>query len=121
MKKNIQPEGIVGWSARIIGILFAAFVSIFAVDVFSEGYDLQDTVYALFMHLIPTFAIILILILSWRREWLGGLAFLLLGVFYAFTKWGKIDWSGFAIISIPLFTLAILFFIAWYQRRHPQV
>jgi hypothetical protein len=44
------------------------------------------------------------------------MAFFLLGIFYIFTRWGKIDWSGFALISVPLFALAILFFISWYQR-----
>ncbi len=121
MKNNNQNVGIIRWTARIMGIAFAAFISIFAMDVFSEGYSFWRTIAALFMHLIPTFLIILVLIFSWRKEWIGGLAFLFLGTFYVFTNWGKIEWSGFAIVALPLFTLAILFFIGWYQRKHQRV
>jgi hypothetical protein len=104
-----------------MGIVFAAFISIFAMDVFSEGYSFWKTVAALLMHLIPTFLVILVLIFSWKREWIGGLAFLILGILYIITKWGKIDWPGFAIISIPVFMLSILFFISWYYRKHQGV
>jgi hypothetical protein len=121
MKNNIQNAGIIRWTARTMGIAFAVFISIFAMDVFSEGYSFWEIVLVLFMHLIPTFLVILVLIFSWKREWIGGVAFLILDSYYVFTKWGKIDWSGFAMISIPLFTLAILFFISWYQRKHQQV
>jgi hypothetical protein len=120
MQNKYQQISIVQWSARIIGIVFAAFTSIFAADVFSEGYDMPHTLLALFMHLIPTFLIVIVLVVAWRREWIGGVAFLVLGIFYFFSKFGKISWQGFAIIATPLFALAILFFIGWYQRTHAR-
>jgi hypothetical protein len=119
MKNNTHHAGIICWIARVMTIAFAGFISIFALDVFSEGHGFWETAFALFIHLIPTLLIILVLILSWRREWIGGFAFLILGIFYVATKWGKIDWSGFAMISIPLFLLAGLYFIGWYQSK-PQ-
>jgi|ERR1019366_5417000 hypothetical protein len=118
MKNNNQNVGIIGWTARIISIAFAVFISIFAMDVFSEGYGFWNTALALFMHLIPTFLIILILILSWKREWIGGSVYTILGILYIVFAWGKFDWSAYALISGPIFILGILFFISWYQKKH---
>lgn len=107
----------ISWGTRIITIVFAAFISIFALDVFDEGYDLGKTVLALLIHLLPSFTILLILFFSWKKEWIGGIAFLSAGIWYAIAAWGKIDWSGFAIIDAPLFILAILYFIVWFYKK----
>ena len=117
MKNTKQQAGKVQWWARIITIVYAAFISIFAMDVFSEGYGVVNTAVALFMHLLPTFLIVLVLILSWRREWIGGIVFLILGVIYVYVSSGKIDWGGIAMIGIPLFLLSILYFVGWVQRK----
>src|ERR1035441_3495384 len=42
------------WTPRIICILFACFVSIFALDVFQENHGFWNTLLALLIHLIPT-------------------------------------------------------------------
>ena len=117
MKNTNQHVAKVQWWARSITIVYAAFISIFSMDVFSEGYGVMNTAVALFMHLLPTFLILLILILAWRREWIGGVAFLILGVFYVYYSSGKIDWTGIAMIGIPLFFLSILYFVGWFQRK----
>ncbi|MDX1938920.1 MAG: hypothetical protein SFU99_00120 [Saprospiraceae bacterium] len=118
MKNSHQKISILKWGVSILGILFAAFLSVFALDVFSEGYDFKDTVVALFMHLIPTFLIVLLLIIAWRRVWIGGIGFLILGSYYLYNSWGEIEWAGILLLSVPLFILAILFFfIGWYQKK----
>ncbi len=108
---------IVRWSARILTMLFAAFISIFALDAFTENIGFWPTAAALFIHLIPTCMVLMILLVSWRWEWVGGLAFTLLLCFYFMTKWGKIDLGGFVMISAPMLILAVLFFTAWWQRK----
>ena len=120
MDTKNETAGKITWAARFIGIIFAAFISIFAMDVFSEGYGLKDLTIALFMHMLPALLIILVLIISWHREWIGGIAFLGIGLVYLYTSWGRIDWTGIALISIPLFILSGLFFIGW-SRRSQQV
>jgi hypothetical protein len=57
---------------RILAILFAAFLSVFALDVFGEGYWFWGTIRALFMHLIPTMIVLAALIIAWRWEGVGG-------------------------------------------------
>jgi len=104
------------WTPRILCMLFAAFLSLFALDVFGEGYSFWKTMLALLIHLVPVFFLILILVLSWRWAWVGGIVFPSLGVLYIVMAWHRFPWSVYAIIAGPLFVLGILFWINWIYR-----
>ena len=78
-----------------------------------------ETALALTMHLIPTFILLAVLALSWRWEWIGGILFSALGLFYVISFWGRFPWSTYAIISGPLFALGVLFLFNW--RYHSQL
>ena len=65
------------------------------------------------MHLIPTFAVLAVLALSWRWEWIRATLFSLLGVLYIVMAWGKFPLSAFLAISGPLFTMGALFLLNW--------
>ena len=105
------------WTPRILCLLFAVFISLFAADVFSEGYGIRKTVLALLVHLIPTWVILIVLAVSWRREWVGGILFTALGALYLIQFWGRFHWSAYLCISGPLFIIGVLFFLNWRCRR----
>lgn len=113
MKKFAQQS--LFWTPRVLGILYAAFISIFALDVFGEGHGFWGTALALLMHLIPTALIILVLVIAWRWGWAGALLYIGLGLWYSL---------GFArrhpewILGIagPVFLIGILFFLDWLYR-----
>jgi hypothetical protein len=105
---------ILYWAPRILTILFAAFISIFALDVFGEGYGFWETVLALTMHLIPTALLVILLILSWRWEWVGAI-YIVLGFVYIFSMRG-FPVSVYLIISGPAFLIGVLFLINWVYR-----
>lgn len=106
------------WTPRILCLLFAVFLSLFALDVFGEGYGFWGTILALFMHLIPTWIVLIVLAISWRWEWVGAVLFAALGVFYLVTSWGRVDWSAYVVISGPLFLVGTLFLLDWlYHAR----
>ena len=107
---------LVYWSPRILGLLFAAFISLFALDVFDGQHGFWDTAIALGMHLIPTAILLVLLVLSWRWEWIGGVAFPALGLLYLIGFWGRFHWSVYAIIAGPLFLVGILFLVNWSRR-----
>jgi hypothetical protein len=46
-----------------------------ALDIFGQGYSFWATILGLFMHLIPTFILIIILVFCWRWEWFGAILF----------------------------------------------
>lgn len=116
-----KPQ-IIHWTPRIAVIAFAVFLSLFALDVFSEGYDFLETLVALFMHLLPTFAILIALVVAWVRPQIGGVLFLALGVFSVFFFDTYEHPISFLMISVPVFVVGALFlYDAWYQRRtQPQ-
>ncbi|MDY6900658.1 MAG: hypothetical protein SWZ49_21655 [Cyanobacteriota bacterium] len=109
MNKSIKQ--IIFWLPRILGILFAIFLSLFALDVFTEGYNFRETITALLMHLIPTFVVVIALIIAWRWEKIGSMVFAALGLFYLITSRGE-GW----IISGPMFVLGVLFLLTWIYR-----
>ena len=104
------------WTPRVLCLLFAGFISLFALDVFGETRGFWNTAVALFMHLIPTFLLLGLLALSWRWDWVGGLSFPALGAFYIIAFWGRFHWSAYALISGSLFLLGALFLLSWRQR-----
>jgi len=97
---------------RILAILYIAFISLFAFDVFEEGYGLLGTMLALFMHLIPSFILIACLVLAWKRPKIGGIVFMALGVVFTlfFRTYQRLD--VFLIVSLPLLVVGALFIIA---------
>jgi len=119
---NQSVGKILYWSPRILGLLIAIFVSIFALDVFGEGYSFWETIAALAMHLIPTLVILVVLVVAWRWEWVGGFLFVALGVLYITLFWEPSNLPAYLLISGPLFLDGILFLLdGWYQSAHqPQ-
>ena len=104
MKTSIKR--LMYWSPRILSICLAIFISLFALDVFSEGYGPGKTVLALLIHLIPTFLIVIMSIIAWYREGIGGILFLALAASYVIMN-GWRNW----IIPGPIFLIGILFLI----------
>jgi hypothetical protein len=114
MKKPVKR--VVFWMPRILCVLFAVFISLFALDVFGEGYDFWETIVALLMHLIPTGIILIALVIAWRWEWVGAILFVVLGVWYTIMAWGEFGWTTYLVIVGPLFLVGALFLANWLYR-----
>jgi hypothetical protein len=97
------------WSPRFLVIGLALFLSLLALDVFGEGRGFWGTALALFMHLVPVYIVVITLVIAWRREWIGAILFPALAVLYVFLSWGKLHWSAFLAITVPLFLIGVLF------------
>jgi hypothetical protein len=106
------------WTPRVLAILVTLFITMFVVDVFSAAQGFWRTLAAFLIHCVPTFLILLALALAWRRAWVGGLAYIVLGVAYILTTPGRPSW--WLIIAGPLFLVGVLFLASWFYRREPQ-
>ena len=79
------------------------------------------TIVGLFMHLIPSFALIINLIISWKYEIVGTIAFILAGIFYIIMvfmnsfEWYMLSWI--LTIAVPLILTGILFWVNWHLKR----
>ncbi len=109
----MNTRQILYWSPRILCILFTIFLSLFALDVFSEGYNFTDTVVALFMHLVPTFIILIALAVAWKKEGVGTVIFIAFSLFILIMSRGE-SW----IISGPLFFIGTLFLLNCIYKHH---
>ena len=68
------------WLPRIICILAIIFISIFAADAFEPGKSIGQQLTAFLIHLIPSFVLLLLLLLAWKRELMGGIIFTVIGI-----------------------------------------
>ena len=105
------------WAPRVLAILAAAFISMFAMDVFSEGYSFWETLLALAIHLVPTYILIIVIIIAWKWELIGGIIFIILGLAYIIMAWGRFHISAYVVISGPLFLTGILFLLNRFLLR----
>ena len=111
------------WTPRALSIVFIAFLSLFALDVFDEHLGLWRTVLALTMHLIPSFVLIAALVLAWRWEWIGAALYGAAGLLYV---WWVVSMSRpvppamrliwILTIAGPAFAIAGLFLANWLKR-----
>ena len=113
---NTSSKRVLFWTPRILCIIFAMFMSLFALDVFSEGRGFWETILALLIHLIPVYLVVIVLVIAWRREWVGAILFNALAVFYVVWAWGRFPWSVYAMISGPLVIMGVLFLFNWIYR-----
>jgi len=97
------------WAPRALGIAFAIFISLFALDAFSTNLPFGKQLLAFAVHLIPTYLIILVLALAWKREWLGTAGFIALGTL---SMW-RYHSSVYLVISGPAFLIGMLFLADW--------
>jgi lysylphosphatidylglycerol synthetase-like protein (DUF2156 family) len=112
---NTSSRRLLFWTPRIICIAFAIFLSLFALDVFGEGFGFWKTLLALLIHLIPVYIVLAVLAIAWRWEWIGALGFAGLAMWYAKGNWRRHpDWV--VGIAGPLLVIAALFLANWLKH-----
>jgi hypothetical protein len=122
---NPLVRRILFWAPRALSIVFIAFLSLFALDVFGEGAGFWDTLIALLRHLIPSFVLIVVLIFAWRWEWIGAVLCACAGLLYllwllpAPTPAAAMKLAWCMTIAAPAFAIAALFLANWF--RHDEV
>lgn len=101
-------------------MVFVIFLMTFSLDVFEPGRTASQIAIGLFIHNIPALFLLLILVVSWKREVVGGIAFILAGFLYILLlatssnfEWYMLSWS--VIIAGPAFFIGILFLINWHK------
>ncbi len=114
------------WTPRILSIIFILFLALFSLDIFDMKLDFWGTILGLFMHNIPSFLLLVILIISWKHEIVGGLVFMLAGILYITRLlitiltnpppiWSELFWT--LPITGPAFLIGSLFLINWFKKQ----
>lgn len=110
---------ILYWTPRALGILAILFMMMFSIDCFGEYPELGKKLLCFLMHNIPAFIVVLVLIIAWRWELVGGILFILVslaGSIY-FNGFGK-NWGVLPIMA-PFLVTGILFILHYslYLRK----
>ncbi|MBI5880811.1 hypothetical protein HZB90_01640 [archaeon] len=110
---------------RIVSIIFILFLAVFSLDVFGNDYGFWGTLVAFLMHNIPVFILTAVLIISWKYEIVGGIAFVIAGLIYIVFVINKVhnglpwylalSWS--MTIALPAFIIGALWFVNWFMKK----
>lgn len=109
---------LVLWAPRIVGLGLALFLSLFALDAFSDSRGMLATIIALLMGLIPAMITLAAVGIGWKHEGIAAIIFLVGAVFYAVNALEHPDWI--LIITGPLVLEAALFYLSWRRSRQKQ-
>lgn len=124
MKTSIK---LFHWLPRILCILAILFVSMFAADAFAPGLTISQQISAFLMHLIPSYVLLVFLLVAWKWELIGGIIFTIIGVGLSpfiyllnhnrnhFTVGGSL--GIVLIITFPFVVVGILFLISHYLKK----
>lgn len=114
------------WTPRILCILAILFISLFALDSFAPELTFWQQIGGFFMHLIPTFILIILLIVAWKWEYIGGIIFTIFGLItsplvymlnYNRNHSVGISLSIILAITFPFIVIGILFIISHYLKK----
>jgi hypothetical protein len=115
----MKPESsIILWSARLLALAIGVFLALFAVDEWTSEKPPSRALTGVVLHLLPSAAMLAVVVLSWRRQWIGGLVFVALAVAYAVIVRFRLDWV--LAISGPLLAAGLLFLWSWMLGRMPK-
>ncbi|MEN8790322.1 MAG: hypothetical protein ABF295_12460 [Flavobacteriaceae bacterium] len=117
---------ILHWLPRVLCILAILFISMFALDAFEGERTIWQQIGAFLIHLIPSYILILILIIAWKREFIGGIIFMIIGlltsplVFLHNYRMNHSVWMSLLIIlliTIPFLIIGILFITSHHRKK----
>ncbi len=127
MKTSLK---IMQWTPRILCILAILFVSMFALDSFDPRFTVWQQIQAFLIHLIPTYILILFLVVSWKWELIGGLMLIILALGFTpfiFTHNYQMNhsaWMSFSIvlmINFPFILTGGLFVLSHFLKKKNNV
>ncbi len=114
---NTKIGSLLHWTPRVLVVLYAAFISLFALDVWDMDGSVLERLGGFLIHLLPTFVLLATLLIAWKRPTVGGLLFLGIALlFTVFFNWTA-DWPTLLILGTPLVVIGVLFL--WDGRTHP--
>ena len=114
------------WLPRIICIIGILFISMFSIDTLNSELTIWQQILSLSMHLIPSFVLIFLLLLSWKRELIGGIIFMIIGlgfspiIFIHNFKMNQSIWMSLGVIlviTIPFVIVGVLFIVSHYRKK----
>jgi hypothetical protein len=106
------------------------FVSVFALDAFNAEKTIWQQIGDFLMHLIPSFVLIVVLLVAWKRELIGGIMLTLIGLGFSpfiFMHNYRMNQSVgmnlliILVITIPFVIAGILFMVSYRLKKKQRL
>jgi hypothetical protein len=108
------------WVPRVLAILFALFISLFALDAFAVEKPFLEQLGGFLIHLIPTALVVAAAVIAWKRGVIGGVLFILIGAAYVF----QTLYDGWVLAltfgGLPILTGILFILEGLAAKRAPQ-
>jgi hypothetical protein len=117
---------ITHWTPRILCILAILLISMFAMDAFEPGHTIWQQLLAFIIQLIPSFILIILLIVAWKWEKTGGIILLIAGLTFGIYLFrGNFRhhhslWNSISIVmslAFPFVLSGVLFILSHYLKN----
>lgn len=113
MKK--QGNRVLYIAPRMLGILSILFISLFSLDVIQSGLPLINILIGLGIHLMPSVILLLILLVAWKHELVGGLLFIAVSII-PFILLSNPFWVN-VILTGPFCLTGMLFIVQYFVAK----
>ena len=123
-------EMIILWSPRILCIGAILFVSMFALDSFEHGIPFGQQLLNFFMHLVPTYVLLLLLAIAWKWPFVGGILFTIIGIVMSPFVYNMnlnrthsvlTSITIILMITVPFIIVGILFIVSHLQKSRRRL
>ncbi len=109
---------IITWTPRVLSIFVIALLFLLSFDMLLAEFTIWEKILGVLIQNIPTAVFGVILYLSWKRPWVGGIFYLAAGIFYLWLMRNSDDTFVEALLSslglaIPVFVTGVLFILDW--------
>jgi hypothetical protein len=106
------------WVPRILLLAVCGFMMLFSIDVFESKASFGDHLLGFFMHNIPVWILLLMLVFTWKHPLIAGIV--TGGFAVAFGFWigiwfPKFFWADMLIVALPMLVCAALFILAHFD------
>jgi hypothetical protein len=120
---------LIFWLPRLICMAAIIFMSLFALDAFQPGKTIWQQIFDFLKHMIPSFILLGLLVLAWKRELIGGILFIIAGIyqgawiinFHLGMEFSRSTTVATVLsMALPFIIAGALFIIGARRRKKPQ-
>lgn len=105
------------WIApRLLGVASIVFISLFALDVFNEGPMTVEMWQGFVIHLTPALLLMVVLLVAWRYERLGGFLFIAGAAMLVFGLRNHLQAQ--LLLGSPFALTGLLFWFSYWHARN---
>lgn len=129
MDRHWKAAHVIRNIAGIMCLSAILFISLFALDSFDPSLTILQQTEAFLIHLLPSFVLLGMLVLAWRKTFIGGIIFLLTGLLlspfiyshnYSMNQSVGMSLGIVAMINLPFILVGVFFLVSAYLQQEKR-